>query len=615
MTDPGYFRLGDFILDPSRHRLVRDGREVALGSRALAVLEELVAHASETVEKGALLDAAWADVAVVEDNLVQAIGAIRTVLGDDTREPRFIQTVHRRGYRLIAEVEWIPLDPRTDGGPLTWRRKRSGLSWRWLAAAVLAAVAVGGAALAFLSRPAAGPVRSLVVLPMTDLSDGGADTFFADGMTDALITELARYSELDVISRTSAMHYRDTALSVPEIAHETGVDAVVEGTVTRADGRVRVIAQLVTADDRHLWGDSFERPLEDILELQRSMAEAIAARIGARLNLTASAIGRARPQVQPEAHAAYLRGRRVVEERTEEALERGIVLFEKATSLEPGWAEPWLGIADANNLLANYGYRPSTEARPEARRAALEALKRDPDLAGAYTALGLVDAEYDWDFTAAEQSFQRALALNPSSANSHSWYAHFLVSQNRLGEALREMQRAHRLDPLSPIIEANIGWFHLYAGEVELAEQSLRRTLEYEPAFGVAHYYLGILLSVQGRHDEALAELRRAVEISGNADYARAALAFASARAGDMEEARTIQKRLVRESLHRYVSPVSLTFVAVGLGDRDAAFAQLRRAYDERKGWLLHLRYDPMLADLRSDPRFAALARAIGLPE
>jgi TolB-like protein/DNA-binding winged helix-turn-helix (wHTH) protein/Tfp pilus assembly protein PilF len=609
------YRFGDFVLDVGRHLLLRGDREIVLPSRALTVLEDLVTHAPETVEKTTLLDMAWSDVAVVEDNLVQAIGAIRSALGDDSREPHFIQTVHRRGYRFIASVEPMVEGPSITDTPAP--RDRWGLApaWRRFALAACVAIVTGAIGIGLRGCRSRGPIDSLIVLPMTELSADATDSFFADGMTDALITELARYPELDVISRTSAMKYRNTNLTVPEIAREVGVDAVVEGTVTRAGGRIRVIAQLVAADDHHVWGESFEQPLEDILVLQRRVAESIADEIGGRLDLTVSTAATDRPQVQPEAHAAYLRGRHVVEERTESSLRRAVTLFEQAIAIEPEWAEPWLGLADATNLLANYGYRPSNEARPEARQAALNALERDPDLAEAYTALALVEAEFDWQFAAAEMHFKHALELNPSSATSHSWYGHFLVSQGRLDDALREMQRAHRLDPLSPIMEANIGWFHLYAGEIELAEERLRETISYEPGFGVTHYYLGILLSTQNRHAEARSELERAVEISGGADYARAALAFALARSGDLDAARSIQADLEQEARTRYVSPVSLVIAAVGLGDRDTAFAQLQRAYDERKGWLLHIRYDPTVADLRADPRFAELTRAIGLPE
>lgn len=612
MSDAECSRFGDFVLDFQRHLLLRDGQEVALPSRAVAVLEALVRAAPEVVDKTALLDAGWPDVAVVEDNLVQAIGALRSALGDDSREPRFVQTVHRRGYRFIGELRSLE-DDETPVAPSASAARRR---WPWLVVgAAVAVVAVGVLGLVARRQPAARPVDSLVVLPMSDLTEGRGDDLFADGMTDALITELARYPGLDVISRTSAMRYRTTDKSVPQIADEVGVDAVIEGTVTRADGRVRVIAQLVDADDHHLWGESFERPLEDVLDLQRDMAEAIAAEVGARLRLQPSAPAPSLPRVQPEAHTAYLRGRHVLEERTESSLERAITEFEKASALEPDWAEPWLGLADALNLMANYGYRRSTEARPEAREAAVRALELDPNLGEAHTALGLVEAEYEWDFVAAEQSFQRALALNPSSATGHAWYAHFLVSQNRLDAALREMRRANRLDPLSPIIEANIGWLHLYAGQLEVAEECLRTTLGHEPGFAVAHYYLGILLAVQGRDDEARTELARAIEISGGADYARAALGFAAGRAGDLATARAIRDRLLKDAHRRYVSPVSLTFIAAGMGDHDAAFAHLQQAFDERKGWLLHIRYDPMLRSLHGDPRFERLARAIGLPD
>lgn len=614
MDRPTCYRFNDVILDLRRHQLIRGGEEVVLPQRAMTVLETLVMAAPETVSKADLMDAAWSDVAVVDDNLVQAIGAIRSALGDDPREPAVIQTVHRRGYRFIA-----PLAPILDPVP-TQRLTIPELPDRprcrraaWVVGGVVAITLVLAAVLAAVVGSDASSIQSLAVLPMADLSPGDEREYFADGMTDALITELARYPDLDVISRTSIVRYRDTRQRIPEIARELGVDALVEGTITRIDGRVRVIAQLVDARDRHLWGESFDRPMEDVLILQRQVAEAIAAEIGATLELG----GRPRderPKVDPDAHAAYLRGRRVAEERTEPSLERAVALFQEATTLDPGWADPWLGLADVYNLLANYGYRPSTEARPKARQAAQRALALNPSLAEAHTALALVTAEYDWDFQAADRGFRLALQLNPSSANSHSWYAHFLASQGRLDDALTSMMRAHRLDPLSAIVEANIGWFRLYAGEVELAEQRLRRTLDFDPDFVVAHYYLGILLATQGRADEGVAALERAVELSSGADFARAALACALAARGDLDRARAIRTALYEESSRRYVSPVSLTYAAVAVGDTDGAFEALEAAYRERKGWLLHLRFDPLIRELRPDPRFEDLARRIGLP-
>lgn len=615
MDRPACFRFGDFVLDIRRHRLFRRGEEVVLPTRAVTVLETLVAAAPETVTKVQLMEAAWADVAVVDDNLVQAIGAIRTALGDDPKEPTFVQTVHRRGYRFIA-----PVEPVVEAVPTQRIRladiplpQPGSISRRVVLVAVAVAVAVTAVGLGFGLWPAAAPVRSLAVLPMTDLTPQADDPYFAAGMTDALITELARYAELDVISRTSMEQYRGTRKTVPKIADELGVDALVEGTVTRADGRVRVIAQLVDERDRHLWGESFERPLEDVLILQRQVAEAVAAEIGATLQLR-PALETGRPTIEPAAHRAYLRGRRVSEQRTEESLVRAVELFEEAVSIEPEWAEPWLGLADIFNLLANYGYRPSDAARPRARHAARRALELDPDLAEAHTALALVAAEYDWDFAAADVAFRRALELNPSSSTSHSWYAHFLASQGDLDEAVLELQRAHRLDPLSSIVEANIGWFRLFAGEVELAEQRLRETLDFDPDFVVAHYYLGILLATQGRAEEGAAHLERAVELSGGADFARAALACSLAAGGDLRGARRIRQELVEESAGRYVSPVSLTYAAVAVGDVDGAFAALEDAYRERKGWLLHLRLDPLIAGLRADPRFEDLAARVGLP-
>ena len=619
MAGQPIFRFRDFTLEPHRRTLTRGGDGVDLPERAFAVLVELVRRAPDVVGKDDLVDAAWPGIAVVEDNLVQAVHLIRTALGGDSRNPQFVQTVHRRGYRFIAPVEVVDEEEASNivEAPGEKARKWSGsrlLVGILLAAVVLVIVVRFSGIMNPEDTPVPARVSSLAVLPFENLSEDVDQEYFADGMTDALITELARLDDLDVISRTSVMRYKETRMTVPQIAAELGVDAVVEGTVTRSGDRVRVIAQLVDSGDRHIWGESYEYPLRDILRLQRDIAEAIAGEIGGHLTPLNAETEAAAAVVVPEAHEAYLKGRYCLGKRTEESMHRAIGFFDQAIELDPDYGPSFEGLADSYNLLANYGFAPSTDARPRARRAAERALELDPALADAHAALAQVEGEFDWNFPSAEVEFQRSLALNPSSAQTHSRYAYFLVSQGRLDEAVAEIRHAHRLDPLSDIISANVGWILMLDGQVAESETHFRRLLDFNSSFGVGRYYLGLLLENTGRSDEAIAALSLACDLTNDSDYARAALAHALATSGKIGESRVIVEQLLADQRERYVSPVSIAVGYLGLGETANAFDALEQAYAERKGWLLHMQVEPVFNGVRNDPRYRALVERIGLP-
>lgn len=618
------FRFGGFTLDPVLHTLHQNEVAVSLPESAMTVLEILVSRTPEAVDKATLMDMAWPDTAVIPDNLVQAIHSIRTTLGGDARQPRFVQTVHRRGYRFVAPVtiiqsihdssstESLPADPIASARPKEFRLRPAGLGI-CLAAVVLT---IGVVVLRWVYQSEDNPVpavRSLAVLPLENLSGDPEQEYFADGMTDALITELARIKTLDVISRISVMKFKDTRLNVPRIADELGVDAIVEGTVTRADGRIRVIAQLVDARDHHIWGESYEYENQNILWLQRDLAQAIAREIGARVEAQPSENP---PRiVNPKAHEALLRGHFVLRNRTEKAFRRAQEFFNQAISIDPNSAPAYAGLADTYNLLANYGFVPSPEVRPFARAMAEKALTIDADLAEAHLALAVVASEYDWDFEEADREFAIALALRPSSPVTRSGHAQLLIALGALDRAVDEIQYAQRLDPLSEIINANVGWFLLLAGHEQAAERRLLEVLEFCPDFAVAHFYLGVLFDSQERFDEAIIALERARDLSDRSSYAEAALAHALARSGNQARATAILEGLLERRRDGYVSPIGLAVASFGLGRVEQGFGWLEHAFDERKGWLLHLRVEPALDGLRDDPRYLDLVTRIGLPE
>lgn len=616
------YRFDTFSLDPLRKTLRRGDDEVPLSESAWLVLEALVTNAPEMVDKETLIDAAWPDAAVVQDNLVQAIHTIRSTLGEDARNPRFVQTVHRRGYRFVAEVERVggddqPSQIANEHCPPETRSGWTGARFAGVSAAVVVVVAAMVAIASVVSehRRANGqhPVRTIAVLPLDNLSGDVEQEYFADGMTDALITELARIGSLDVISRTSVMKFKDTLLSVPEIADELGVDAIVEGTVTRAGGRVRVIAQLVDARDRHIWGENYEVEDRDVLRLQRDFAVAIAGEIGARVDPRSS--DAPPPEVDPKAYEAVLRGHHLLENRTEEAIQKAQAYFNEAAAIDPDYAAAFAGIAYTHNLMANYGFEPSPVARSQARDTAERAIELDPNCADAHLALALVAAEYDWRFEEAVREFNFALSLQPSSPVARSGYAHLLVATGDIEGAIDELRRAQRVDPLAEIISANIGWILFLDGQVSEGERQLREVLDFSPDFAVAHYYLGALLDHQERFDEAIVELEEARDLSRGSSYTEAALAHALARSGDRDAAQTILDALLEQSRTEYVSPIGLAVAHFGLGQADEAFDRLDQAFEERKGWLLHLRVEPALDGFRDDPRYRDLVAAIGLPQ
>jgi len=585
---------------------------VHLPESAIRVLAALLERAPDVVDKDTLLDAGWPDAEVIPDNLVQAIHAIRSALGGDARQPVYVRTIHRRGYSFVGPVtRGESPAPAEDAGviPQPEEARKSG---KRLIVIIGLCCVLGLAAWALFSNRQEGHERkiaALAVLPMQELSAAPGQEYFADGMTDALITELARIRQLNVISRTSVMKFRNTRLSVPEIARQLRVDAIVEGTVTRENGRVRVIAQLVDANDHHIWGENYESEDQDILRMQRRLAETVAQAIGERLTVSDT-----EPlEVNPEAHEAYLRGRYVLRMRNERSFHRAQEFFHRAIELDPAYAPAYSGLADTYNLMANYGFAPSPASREKAREMAMKALEIDGNLAGAHLALALVEGEYDWNFEAAEKEFQKALALRPSDAEIRARHAQLLVARGRLGAANEEILHASRLDPLSEIINSNAAWFLFLNGLGDEAEKKLHEVLALSPGFTVAWYYLGSIYDAQGKFDQAIAAQRKAVSLSSGSSYAKAALAHALARSGRQAEAQDILDALETESRQAYVSPVGLAVAELGLGQLDTAFARLEEAFSERKGWLLEMRVDPIFDAVREDPRYLDLVSRIGL--
>ncbi|HUU14275.1 MAG TPA: tetratricopeptide repeat protein [Terriglobia bacterium] len=459
-------------------------------------------------------------------------------------------------------------------------------------------------------------IESLAVLPLENLSRDPEQEYFADGMTDELITNLGQIRALRVISRSSIMRYKDKPTPAPQVAKELNVDAVVEGTVLRSAGRVRITAQLIDArNDRHLWARSYERDLRDILALQSDVARSITEEIRIKVTPQEQArIATSRP-VNPEAHEAYLKGRFYWNKRTADGLKKSLDYFQQAMEKDPNYAVAYAGLADSYSILADNSFSPPEESYPKARAAALKALEIDDSLAEAHVSLGQILGSYDWDWSGTARELPRAIELNPGYAYAHHLYALFLSGMGRHPEAIAEIKKARELDPLSIRINANVGWLLYFAREYDQALEQLRKALELDPNDIASHYYLGLVYSQKGMHEEAIAASRMAQDLSAGKDLTSdLILAYVYAVAGRRGEALKILAALKNPSRRSYLPPVPVAGVYVGLGDKEEALTWLGKAYAERAADLDMLKVDPRFNPLRSDPRFQDLLRRMNLP-
>jgi len=488
-----------------------------------------------------------------------------------------------------------------------------------LIAALLIALAVfmniGGVRDRLLGKASGRKIRSVAVLPLENLSRDPEQEYFADGMTEQLITDLAQINALKVISRTSVMRYKGARKPLPQIAQELGVDAVVEGSVQRAGDRVRITAQLIDARaDQHLWARSYERDLRDVLALQDEVAQAIANEL--QIELAANGPlrhGSPRP-VDPQAYEAFLKGRYYSSKRSAEDLRKSIEYFQSAVEKDPIYAAAYSGMADAYALLGYRGNLPTSEALSKAKTAALKAVALDDSLAEAHASLAFIAETYEWDWPTAEREYKRALELNSGYAESHNWYAGFLMYQGRYEEGIAQAKRARELDPLSLPINNALGGRLLLAGRDSEAIEQIRKTLEMDPNFAPGHNQLGWAYIKEGKYEEAIAEFQKWQVLSGSDPDESVDLGFAYAVGGKKDVARKMLARLKKKRERSFVSPASLAILCGALGEKDEAFAWLDKAYDLRDPQLTFLKVGPKFTPLRSDPRFQDLLRRMRLP-
>jgi TolB-like protein/DNA-binding winged helix-turn-helix (wHTH) protein/Tfp pilus assembly protein PilF len=628
-------RFGTYEVSIHSGELRKSGLRIRIQQQPMKLLEILLERPGEVVTREELRSRVWSDESFGDfDQAVNiAIAKLRSALGDSAENPRFIETLPKRGYRFIADVSVVDADARpkvlesaagdlratapgnkVQSAGLEVARKRR--LWPPGRIIVVLALVLSLPILAFLlfrSRGrASADIRSLAVLPLDNLSGEASQNYFADGMTDELITDLAQISALRVISRTSVMVYKGARKPLPEIARELNVDAVVEGTVLRSGDQVRITAQLIEAStDKHLWSQSYEGDLRDTLALQKKVATAIAEQIRIELTPQEQAALKDAKVVNPEAYEAYLKGRYFWNKRTADGLKVALAYFNQAIEEDPKYAQAYSGLADTYALLGDweYGVLVPSEAYPKAKAAAIKALDLDKTLADAHTSLAFSLDAFDWDWQSAEKEFKRAIELNTGYATAHHWYAWHLSEMGRNSEAIAEMRKAENLDPLSLIISADMAEILLVAHLNDEAVEQSRRTIDMDPHFGIAHYELGQAFVQKHSYNEAIAEFQKAIELSGGSIPCTSNLAYAYAVSNQRNEAVKILNDLLTRST-RNASEIALMYV--GLGEKDQAMKWLERAYAEHFNPSILVR--PAFDPLRSDPRFQNLVHRIGLP-
>jgi TolB-like protein/Tfp pilus assembly protein PilF len=596
------------------------------------VLLYLVRNAGRLISKQELMDFVWKDVAVTDDSLVQCLMEIRRALGDAEHA---IETVRGRGYLFRTEVRWIadeavgshPTEPAASSAstpPLTMGEPASAQRSIWFGLALVFASAVLlvgiGVIWTFRSRDVASPglpIHALAVLPFENLSRDPEQEYFADGMTDDLITELSKISALRVISRTSVLPFKQTHQKPAQIARQLGVDALVTGTVLRSPDRVRVTAQVIQiSPEKNLWADRYERPLADIVNLEGMLAREISDAI--RVKLTPQEehrVGQGR-YVDEEAREAHLKGQYYWNKRTEEGTWKAIDYFQLAIAKDRHDARAFAGLADSYLSLALaealQEALPPTEGFPKATQAVTRALEIDDTLGAAHATLGHIRFQYDRDWAGAEREFKRAIELNPNYANAHLWYALSLMWTGRHDEALLEVTRARELDPLLLAVNANLGFILAAAHRYDEAIAECRRTVDLDPNFPLAHYRLGQIYTLKGMYSAAIPELEKAVALSHSSPRATAELGLAHALNGNKAEALRLVHDLTERSKQRYVSPFDVALIYAGLRDPQT-WDWLQKAERDRSPSLNFLVLSPAFASIRTDPRFSALVRHIGL--
>jgi len=627
------YSFGPFRVDFESCEIHKHGIRLHVQNQPVRVLWFLIERPGRLVTRQELQEKLWPGHSAeeVDDSLNSTVKKLREALGDDAGKPLYIETIPRRGYRFIAPIQTEPSDQLAgeqqpssvepswltaetavqataiSGGLFGWRRYRKPGTIGLLTVIVIAGFL---SVTAFLKRAGAdAQIHSIAVLPFENLSGDSSQDYFAEGLTDAVTTDLAQIGGVKVISRSSANHYKKNYQPLVKIGQELGVDAVVEGTVARSGDRVRVNARLVsTGDDRNLWAQSFERDTGDILSLEDDLAQSVSRRI--EVALTPNYMYRRDDShpVNVQAYEAYLGGMHDLNfHRTNNELQRSLEQFDEAISLDSKFARAYAGKAIAYNLLGDYDAIPGSQAGPSAESAARRALELDPSLASAHAALAFALWKYSWDWKTAEAEFQKSLTLNPNNAHTHHIYAVLLACRGDFVGAEAHIRKAQLLDPLSMIIRTNIGWFHYFQRNYDKAEEAYQEVLKLDPGFLPARQKLWITYAAEGKTEQATTELENLMRLFGNQQLLqRVEAANPSARYIAAVQGYVASGLLTPYERARYLAL---------LGKKTEAVRSLNEAAAQRSAWMVYLRIEPVFDSIRSRPDFEDLERRANIPE
>lgn len=641
-----FYEFGPFRVDPVKRILLRDGQPVPLTGKAFDILLVLLEARGETLTKDQLMECVWAGTVVEEGNLSRNISTLRKALGESPDEHRYIVTLPGLGYRFVAKVREVekeaeeaapqdapllqtisstsearpePTIPLTSGPEVLLEVRSRRFPRRTLALLAVAAVVVVTLTLAVarwhreLVGRAASPIRSLAVLPLENLSGDPSQDYFVDGITDELITDLAQLGALRVVSHTSVMRYKGARKALPEIARELKVDAVVEGSVSRVGDEVRIRAQLVrVATDTHLWAQSYEGSVKEVLTLQSRVAAAIARAIQVELTPAQQARLTSNRPVDPTAREAYLKGRYQWRQRTAESLKQSIDCFEQAIQKDPSYAEGYAGLADAYTVMVANDQMPTRVGMPQAEAAAQKALSLDEALAEPHTSLAFVKFNFDRDPPGAEHEFRTALELDPGYATAHHWYGVMLMWLGRFEQASQEIQRAHDLDPFSPGITAALALNYYFSRHYEESLALTRELLAAYPTFYIVHTVLALNQAKKGTTQAAIFEFEKSLALERH-PYTLMWLGNLYGVSGRQQQALEIIHELARRSGPNQAYAYPTAVIWAGLGENDKALDWLDKAFEERESDLVMLKVEPSFDRLRPNPRFQRLMRRLGL--
>ena len=565
--------FGQFEMDGTTGELRKDGTKIRLQEQPLQILQILLEHPGELVSREALRKRVWPTDTFVDfdHGINNAIKRLRESLSDSANTPHYIETVARRGYRFIGSLAAVDRAPAA--------------------------------------------IPSLAVLPLENLSRDPEQEYFSEGLTEALITALAKIGMLRVVSRTSIMQYKAVHKPLREIARELEVDFVVEGTVLRVGRRVRITAQLIDAPkETHLWAESYERDLRNVLALQSELAQAIAQEVQVKLTPQERKHLAQTRAVDPEAYEAYLKGRYHWNRRSRDGLGKATQHFQQAIARDPRYAAAYAGLADCVSILGWWGFVSPEHGCGKGKVLALKALEFDPNLPEAHTSFAWSTAYYDYDFPKCKREFRLAIELNPNYATARGWHGLTLSMIGGYEEALAEAKQAVRLDPVSSIINGMLGLVYWFGGEYDASLDQHKKASDLDPAAFQLHWGVGTCYLANRMYDAAIAEMETALQLTGRTPMSVAFLAGSYAAAERGQEAEQLLSELAELSTVRYVSPYVISLVFAAMKQTDQAFAQLEAGYRERAAWMVWMNRDPRLETLRSDPRFQDLLRRMNFP-